>query len=65
MRRLVAQAKKFLKKGHRVKISILFRGREKKTAKEAAKYKMDSFSNLGKVINPPRMVGSGYAMTLG
>ena len=58
------QVKKFLKKGHRVKVTVLFRRWEKKTMMEIAKEKLDSFAALGRVANPPRLNGVRLTMTL-
>ena len=56
--------KKFLKKGHIVKVTILFRRWEKKTMMDIAKEKMERFTDLGRVSTPARMQGSRYTVTL-
>lgn len=64
LRRLVNQAKKFLRKGFEVKVVVRLRGREKRTSLEAARYKLDEFAAIGKVKNGPRLNGSSYIMTI-
>ena len=58
------QVKKFLRKGHRVKVTILFRRWEKKTMMEIAKEKLDSFAELGRVATPARLNGVRLTLTL-
>ncbi|MGD9725462.1 MAG: hypothetical protein AB7L09_01085 [Nitrospira sp.] len=58
------QVAKFLKKGHKVRIVILFRRWEKRTMLEIAKEKLETFTNLGRVGNPIRMDGNRLSVTL-
>ena len=58
------QVKKFLKKGHKVRITILFRRWEKKTMMEIAKEKLDTFTALGRVATPARLNGVRLSVLL-
>lgn len=43
---------------------VRFRGREKKTAMEAARWKIDAFEAIGKIKHAARLNGSNYVMTI-
>lgn len=58
------QAQKFLDKGLKVKITCMLRGRDKYVSKDIAKEKMERFAALGRIMNPLRLNGSNYIMTI-
>ena len=58
------QAKKFLAKGHQVKVTILFKRWETKTLMWMAEEKMDSFTKLSKAKVKPRLKGHILSVTL-
>ena len=64
LRNKLNQVKKFLKKGHIVKVTILFRRWEKKTMQEIAKEKLDRFAELGRVSSSARWQGNRLTLTL-
>jgi len=63
----VKQAKNFLEKGHRVKVTVIFWGRkfsDRKHFMKDAEQRLKVFESLGKVVSPVKMNGSNYSMIL-
>jgi translation initiation factor IF-3 len=63
----VAHIKQFLEKGHRVKVSLFYRGREnahREKGMELMKQVVEDIGELANVENPPRMQGRNLAMLL-
>lgn len=58
------QVKKFLEKGHQVKISVLFKRCEKKTMMPIAKEKLEKFQKLGKSSSPVKIKGNTMTTVL-
>ena len=60
------KAKAFLKKGHQVRVTVLFWGKHsnKKGLMQYAEPKLERFAALGKVISAPKMNGSKYTMII-
>lgn len=64
LQRLLNQAKKFLDKGLKVKVTCLVRGRGKYVSQDIAKAKMEKFVSLGRIMNPLRKMGSNWTVTI-
>ena len=63
----VAHIKQFLEKGHRVKVSLFYRGREnahREKGMELMKKVIEDIGESAHVENPPRMQGRNLAMLL-
>jgi translation initiation factor IF-3 len=63
----VTHIKQFLDKGHRVKVSLFYRGREnahREKGMELMKQIIVDIADLATVENPPRMVGRNLSMLL-
>ncbi len=63
----IKQARRFLEKGHKVLLNMLFRGRERAHvdfAQQNMKLVVDALADIAKVEQPARMAGRGMNMLL-
>ena len=62
----VGRAEKFLKSGHKVKLTVIFRGREMahpQLGLDKIKFVTDLLKGIGKLEREPKSIGRGYEVT--
>lgn len=63
----IDQAKKFLAKGYKIRVTILFWGKhsDRKNAINYGGPKLEKFKEIGKVLQEPQTVGRRMTMMIG